>query len=106
MKERYVDAKIVMSALSLRGDETKFADDGSDQQRRSYDIKMAYEIVDALEKGAVDVIRPTRCKDCFWCLNSSVLRQLKCLCPQMPVHIVKEEGFCNYGKPKGGGSDA
>lgn len=106
MKEQYVDAKIVMSALSLRGDETKFAEEASDRQRRSYEIKMAYEIVEALEKGAVAAVFPTRCKDCFWCLKSSVLRQLKCLCPQMPVHAVEEDGYCNYGKPKGGGSDA
>lgn len=106
MKKRYVDTNMVMAALSLRGDETQFSEEGSDRQRRSYEIKMAYEIAEALEKGAVDAILPTRCKDCLWCLKSYGLRQPKCICPQMPAHAVEEEGFCNFGKPKGGGSNA
>lgn len=104
-KKRYVDMRVVLKVLGLRGDENKSSSGGGDLKRRNNETKTACEIVGALKAGAVDAVKVTRCRNCHWCLRYHTLRMPRCICPEMPPHFVQEDGYCNYGKPKGGGEN-
>lgn len=97
-KKGYAEKRAVLQALGLRGDEKR---NGSG----SGDTRTAYEIVEALKRCSVDAVRVTRCGECHWCLRYHALRMPRCICPEMPPHFVREDGYCNYGKPKGGGGN-
>lgn len=103
--KRYVDMRVALKVLGLRGDEDMNSSGGGDIKRKTIETRTACEIVGALKAGAVDAVKVTRCRECYWCLRSYVLRMPRCTCPEMPPHVVQEDGYCNYGKPKGGGGN-
>lgn len=103
--EHMVDKRMVLQFLGLRGDEKEPRNQRIDHKDRPSETRADYEIVNALNCSSVDAVKVTRCGDCHWCLRYHTLRMPRCICPEMPPHFVREDGYCNYGKPKGGGEN-
>ena len=97
----YVNIRNVMDRLGLCGNETNLSEDQV-LLTRSYGSRYAYEITAALRSCAVEAVEVTRCGKCEFCIQPKNNKGPKCICPSMPTHYVAEDGFCNYGRPKGG----
>lgn len=103
MEKRYAEIGILFKELGLRGDETERGED-PEVRRRGRETRMAQDVVRAAIAAEVDAVEVVRCGKCHWCLKSRFLRKDRCCCPDMPSHDVEPDGFCNYGKPRSGGS--
>lgn len=59
------------------------------------------EIEAALEHAKEpEAVRVTRCKKCFWCIQSRGLREPLCTVPGRPAYHTTSEGYCNLGKER------
>lgn len=59
-------------------------------------------ICQALRNNAVDAVEVTRCHACRFGMKSQHMPYRRCVCPNMPQRVVQDDGFCNFGIPKGG----
>lgn len=102
MAERFAEIGTVLAALGMTGTETKFGNRTREQQERSYSTRMCYEIADAIMDGETDAVKVVRCKNCFWRIAAKGCKDPICSCPEKTAHPVKDDGYCNFGKPRGG----
>lgn len=78
---------------------------GADGKREIHRVFRMQELFRAVQyvgskMPTIDAVEVVRCKDCKFCMQSQVLRQHRCYCPQKSSHVVSDDGYCSFGVRK------
>lgn len=74
---------------------------GAREREPIYMVIPAEDVEAALAAAKdADAVKITRCRDCFWCVAGK--REPICLVPGRPAFHTSPDGYCQYGRPKGG----